>query len=97
MYLPKGSHILTPLNRVVHRTVESGLAAKWINGLEEIWKIKSVSMLKVDILTIHSSVDGFFVFNMSHLQIAFFSLVVGLVLSFVVLFAEMLNYPDGCN
>lgn len=96
MYLPKESHILTPLNRVACRTVESGLVSKWISGLEEFWKIRSASMLKVDVLTKHSPVDGFFVFNMSHLQIAFGSLAIGLVLSFVVLFAEMLNYPNGC-
>jgi hypothetical protein len=97
MYLPKGSHILTPLNRVAHRTVESGLVSKWVSELEEVWKVKSVSILMVDVLSRHSSADGFFVFNMSHLQIAFGSLAVGLVLSFVVLFAEMLNYPNGCN
>jgi hypothetical protein len=97
MYLPKGSHILTPLNRVVRHTVESGLVLKWVGGLEEVWKIKSVSMLKVDVRTVHRSADGFFVFNMSHLQIAFSSLTTGLVLSFVVLFVEMLKYPTGCN
>ncbi|PNF28905.1 hypothetical protein B7P43_G01810 [Cryptotermes secundus] len=97
MYLPKGSHILNPLNRVASRIAESGLFSKWISGLEEFWKIKGVSMLKVDVLTKHSSVDGYFVFNMSHLQIAFCSLAIGLVLSFAVLFAEMLNYSFGCN
>jgi hypothetical protein len=97
MYLPKGSHILTPLNRVARLTVEAGLVTKWISDLEEIWKIKSASVLNVDTLTKDSSADGYFVFNISHLQIAFGSLAIGLVLSFVVLFAEMLNYPNNCN
>jgi hypothetical protein len=97
MYLPKGSHILAPLNRIVRRTAEAGLITKWISDMQEIWKIKSSSILIFDLVTEHSSADGFFVLKVPHLQIAFCSLAIGLVLSSVVLFAEMLNYPNSYN
>jgi hypothetical protein len=97
MYLPKRSHILAPLNRVTRRTVEAGLITKWISGMQELWKIQSASFFNVDHVTKHSSVDGFFVLNMSHLQIAFYLLAIGLVLSSVVLFGEMLKCQNTYN
>jgi hypothetical protein len=92
MYLPKGSHILPPLNRATRRTVESGLVTKWISDMEEPWKIKGSA-----IVTEGSSADGYYVFTVSHLQIAFSLLACGIFLSFIVLFAETMYRPNGCN
>jgi hypothetical protein len=92
MYIRKGSHILRPVNRVTRRTVESGLITKWISDMEEIWKIKGAA-----IVTDGNSANGYFVFTVSHLQIAFILLAFGLVLSFVVLLVEMMYHPNSCK
>jgi hypothetical protein len=97
MYLPKGSHILAPLNRVAHRIVEAGLIMKSIGDMQEIWKITNTSILNLDFVADQSSADGFFVLNMCHLQIAFCSLAIGFLLSVLLLFAEMLKHRNSCN
>jgi hypothetical protein len=96
MYLANGSHIITPLNRVIRRAAESGLITKWVGNMEEVWKFRNASILDADVHSEGNSVHGYFIFTVSHLQIAFMSLAVGLILGFVALLVEMLYHPNSC-
>jgi len=90
MYFPTGSHFLIPINGVIRRTVEAGLMKKFEDGIIELRKIQKDSQAVRDFVVEDSSVDEYFVLNMSHLQIAFWSLAVGLGLSTVCLVLEIL-------
>jgi hypothetical protein len=97
MYLPRGSHILAPINRVTSDAVESGLMAKWISNMEEIWKITSGFNFNNDTFNEEKHDAGYFVFTLSHLQVAFISLAVGLAVSFTVLSVEILYHKKECR
>jgi len=90
MYFPTGSHFLIPINGAIRRTVEAGLIKKFADDMIELWKIQKDSHAVRDFVVEDSSVNEYFVFNTSHLQIAFWSLAVGLGLSTVCLLLEIL-------
>ncbi|GFG39115.1 hypothetical protein Cfor_10594 [Coptotermes formosanus] len=94
MYFPRGSHILTPINRVTNYATESGLIGKWTSNMQEIWKIRSGFNLNNDILNGEKYDTDYFVFTLSHLQVAFILLAVGLFVSFTVFFVEMMCYKQ---
>jgi hypothetical protein len=95
MYFPKGSHFLIPINGVIRRITEAGLITKFIGDIMELWKIKKDSLAVRDFVVKDSSVGDYFVFNMSHLQIAFWCLTLGLGLSTICLVLEILCYRLG--
>ena len=97
MYLPKGSHFLAPVNRVISHAVESGLLRKWIKNMKKVWKIRSGFKLNNDIFNEDKYDVAYFVFTLSHLQVAFILLAVGLAVSFTVLFVEILCHSKKCR
>jgi hypothetical protein len=97
MYFPKGSYILGPVNRATSHAAESGLMAKWISNMKEIWKIRSGSNWKNDVLNDDDYYELYFVFTLSHLQVAFTLLAAGLLLSFTVLFVEILCHKKTAD
>lgn len=95
MYFPKGSHFRVPINGVIRRILESGLMKKFDGDMKELWKIQKESHAVRDFHVKDSSVEEFFVFDVSHLQIAFWSLALGHGLGFVCLLVEIMSCT-GC-
>jgi hypothetical protein len=95
MYFPKGSHFRFPINGVIRKILEAGLMKKFENNMKELWKIQQESLAVRDFVVKNSPVDDFFVFNTSHLHIAFWSLALGFGLSSVCLLFEILCYRLG--
>jgi predicted membrane protein len=75
-YFSKGSIFYHAMNKILVSSVETGLITK-------ILKTKSPPNLDDD-------VEEFFVFTLTHLSIAFYSLLLGLSLSFVLLLGEVI-------
>jgi hypothetical protein len=78
MYLTKGSHLLEPLNSVIHRTVESGMLQHWWEEMKNTLRLKQ-ALLTVD----ESSTLSFF-----HLQSVFVFHSFGLGISLTVFIGE---------
>ncbi|KAJ9584560.1 hypothetical protein L9F63_021099 [Diploptera punctata] len=86
MYVTRGSHFLNPINKVIRRIMESGIFSKFVNFKREEWKIQSIYNKNVDV----ENVDyKYFVFSLKHLQIAFFLLFGGQILSSIVFILEI--------
>jgi hypothetical protein len=80
-YVQKGSFFLESLNKYVSLYIESGMFHRMLRS--------SVYMSKSTRNTIDVS-DGYFVFNINHLCIAFYILLVGHGLSFLLFLCEVL-------
>jgi hypothetical protein len=80
-YVQKGSFFLESLNKFVSFKIESGMVHKMLRG--------SVYMSKFTRNTIDVS-DGYFVFTLNHLCIAFYILLVGHGFSFLLFLCEVL-------
>jgi hypothetical protein len=95
MYFPTGSHFLIPINGVIRRIIEAGFIKKFVGDMIELWKIQKDSHAVRDFVVKDNSVEDYFVFNLSHLQIAFWSLAVGLCLSTFCLLLEIVCFRLG--
>jgi hypothetical protein len=95
MYFTKGSPFLNPIKGVISRIIEAGLIKKLTDGMIELWKIQRDSHAVRDFVVKDNSIGDYFVFNVSHLQIAFRSLALGLGLSTVCLLLEILCFRLG--
>jgi hypothetical protein len=95
MYFPKGSHFLIPINGVIRRIIEAGLMNKFVGDITELWRVQKHSLAVPGYVVKDRSVGDYFVFKMSHLQIAFWCLALGLGLSTVCLLLEILCYRLG--
>jgi hypothetical protein len=90
MYLEKGSPFLEPFNWVVCRAVEAGLMQKYSADSRYSWRLQGLSNMS-DSGWEDNSAGGYFVFSLSHLEIAFILLISGLCLSFSILILEILH------
>lgn len=86
MYLPKGSPLLDRLNVLIQRCLEGGLGEKYWAELRWDAILKS----KADIIE-HATADSdmYFAFKLSHLRVAFNTLLLGCACSMVVFLAEV--------
>jgi hypothetical protein len=95
MHFVKGSHFVDKFSDILHGILQGGLIGKWRNDLTTNYKFLSASN--------HSDIfpnfadfnhdDGdYFVFSVSHLQLAFYAIGVGSFVGFVVLVGEILQY-----
>jgi hypothetical protein len=86
MYLPKGSPLLGRVNVLIQRCLEGGLGEKYWAELRWDAILKSKANF-----TEHGTVDGdmYFVFKLSHLRVAFSTLLLGSGCSLAVLLAEV--------
>jgi hypothetical protein len=90
MYLEKGSPFLEPFNWVVYRAVEAGLIQKYFADSRYSWRMQGLSNMS-DSGWEENCARGYFVFSLSHLEIAFMLLISGLCLSFSTLILEILH------
>jgi len=95
MHFVKGSHLVDIFNDIIHGLLQGGLIGKLRNDMMTNYKFLCASN--------HSDIfpnfadfnhDGgdFFVFSLSHLQVAFYAIGVGSFVGFVVLVGEILYY-----
>jgi hypothetical protein len=100
MYFKIGHPLLYSLNKIIRRVIEGGLQIKWDNDLylTNIHKPVLSFCYENDTLDYNSASDdnilesGYYVISVTHLQIAFYSFLIGCVLSSVVLVAEILYH-----
>jgi hypothetical protein len=80
IYLQKGSFFLESMNKFIALSVESGMIDK---------KVRSSVYMSRPIHNTTDVSDGYFVFTLNHLRIAFYILFVGHGVSFVLFLCEM--------
>jgi hypothetical protein len=79
-YLQKGSFFLESVNKYIIRSFESGVIDKFLKG---VIFMSRLNRNDIDVT------DGYFVFNLSHLLFAFYILVFGHGLSFLLFLFEV--------
>ncbi|PSN44214.1 Ionotropic receptor 260 [Blattella germanica] len=96
-HLQKGSPLLGSFNLMVRRTLESGVYEKIKSDLKDVFRYTQLNeseMLNVPL----EDIEEYFVFSMVHLAIAFYVLVFGSLLSFVLfLFENVANLVHKTN
>jgi hypothetical protein len=95
MHFAKGSNLVDIFNDIIHGILQGGLMEKWQNDIITNYKILCASN-HPDILPnfadFNNDGGNYFVFELSHLQLAFYAIGVGSFLGFVVLVAEILYH-----
>ena len=83
MYLSKGSPLLNPINQIIRRLSESGLADRFFRdyrnvSMKEVWSLIDIKKRYAQ------NADNYITFSLSHLHLAFVSFLPGsgLILSF---------------
>jgi hypothetical protein len=87
MYVQKDTPLLTPLNRIISRGLESAIFYKIINENKDSWRYQVPHDKKYDT---ESSDETYFVFSTEHLAVAFYVLLFGYGSSFVIFVGELL-------
>jgi len=90
-YLSKGSPILNPINQIIRRLTESGLSDRFFGdyrnlSMREVWSLINIKK------RYGHNVNNYITFSLSHLHLAFVSLLTGFGASFVVFLCEV-TYP----
>jgi hypothetical protein len=95
MHLAKGSHLVHAFNDVIHRILQAGLIGKWWNDLKMTYKLSAAyhrSSMFPNFADFIQDSNDYFVFSVSHMQLAFYGIGVGGIVGFVVLMGEILHY-----
>ena len=90
-YLSKGSPILNPINRIIRSLTESGLKDRFFRNYRNVSMTDVWSLLDIKKRYAHNE-NNYMTFSLSHLHLAFLSLLTGFVASFVVFLCEV-TYP----
>jgi hypothetical protein len=91
MYLSKGSPILNPVNKIIRRLTESGLANRFFRDYRNVSMKEMLSLIDIKKRSAHN-VNNYITFSLSHLHLAFVSLFTGFGVSFIVFLCEV-TYP----
>jgi hypothetical protein len=93
VYTPKGHQLLDRINLVISRIIQAGL-------FKEIQKLDVHMMrLKLEVRGEETHDDGFYQLTLKHLQVSFYILMAGHLISFFVLFLEIVfcKFKHGPN
>ena len=82
MVLPKGSALLDRINDIVFRVVESGVFGEWVKMTDHIQMVKEKALFPGGLS------DEYYKLSLEHLQSAFYLLLIGYCLSFVIFVTE---------
>jgi hypothetical protein len=83
MYVAKGSPLLRMFNKVISYMLEAGV-------MHRLWKDVKESARQTALRDAPAE-DGYFILSLSHLQLAFYMLVIGNAASFIVFLVELLS------
>jgi hypothetical protein len=95
MHFVKGSHLVDIFNGIIHGILQGGLIGKLWNDLITNYKFLCASNhpdIVLNFADFNHDGGDFFVFSLSHLQLAFYAIGVGSFVGFVVLVGEILYY-----
>ncbi|GFG37154.1 hypothetical protein Cfor_00403 [Coptotermes formosanus] len=95
MHFVKGSHLVDIFNDVIHGILQGGLIGKWWNDLTTNYKLLCAynhSYIFPNFADFNHDGGDYFVFSVSHLQLAFYAIGVGSLVGFAVLAGEILHY-----
>lgn len=95
MHLAKGSHLVDAFNDVIHRILQAGLIGKWWNDLKMDYKLSAASHhpgIFPSFADFIQDGNDYFVFSVSHIQLAFYGIGVGGLVGFVILIGEIVHY-----
>jgi len=82
MVLPKGSALLDRINDIIFRVVESGVFGEWVKMTDHIQMVKEKASFPGGLS------DEYYKLSLEHLQSAFYLLLIGYCLSFVIFVTE---------
>jgi hypothetical protein len=95
MHLAKGSHLVDAFDDIIHRILQAGLTGKWWDDLKTNYRLSAAShhpRIFPNFADFVQDGEDYFVFSVSHMQLAFYGIGVGGFLGFVTLTAEILHY-----
>jgi hypothetical protein len=94
MHLAEGSHLVDTFNNIIYRILQGGLNNKWWNDLKTKYKLSTYDYPSTypNFADFNQDDNDYFVFSVSHLQLAFYAIGVGGFVGFVVLMGEILHY-----
>jgi hypothetical protein len=95
MHLAKGSHLVDSFDDIIRRILQAGLIGKWWNDLKTNYKLAAAShhpSLFPNFVDFIQDGEDYFVFSVSHMQLAFYGIGVGGLIGFVILTGEILHY-----
>jgi Ligand-gated ion channel. len=95
MHFIKGNHLVDIFNGIIHGILQGGLIGKWRNDLMTNYKFRCVannSDIFPNFADFNHDGGDYFVFSLSHLQLAFYAIGVGCSVGFAVLVGEIVHY-----
>lgn len=95
MHFVKGSHLVDMFNVIIHGLLQGGLIGKLRNDMMTNYKFLCASNhpdIFPNFADFNHDGGDYFVFSLSHLQLAFYAIGVGSFVGFVVLVGEILHY-----
>jgi hypothetical protein len=95
MHFVKGSHLVDIFNDIIHGLLQGGLIGKLWNDIMTNYKFLCASNhsdIVPNFADFNHDGGDFFVFSLSHLQLAFYAIGVGSFVGFVFLVGEILYY-----
>jgi hypothetical protein len=84
MIMLQGDPLMRRINEIIDRVVEAGIYNFWISLLMNNYKIKSRKISHVH------RIDGYYSYNLYHMQPAFYLLLMGWCLSALCFMGELL-------
>jgi len=85
MVLPKGSALLDRINDIIFHVVEAGVFGEWVKMTDHIQMVKEKAFFPVGLS------DEYYKLSLEHLQSAFYLLLFGYCLSFVIFVTEHIS------
>jgi hypothetical protein len=82
MFLPKGSSLLSRINDIIYHVVEAGILDEWVKMSNHIQMVKEKASLPGGLS------DEYYKLSLEHLQSAFYLLLLGYCISFVIFVTE---------
>jgi hypothetical protein len=95
MHLAKGSHLVDAFSDIIHRILQAGLIGKWWDDLKTNYKLAAAShhpSVFPNFVDFIEDGEDYFVFSVSHMQLAFYGIGVGGLIGFAILTGEILHY-----
>ncbi|KDR22852.1 hypothetical protein L798_00169 [Zootermopsis nevadensis] len=93
MHLAEGSHLVDTFNDIIYKIIQAGLIVKWWNDLKTKYQLSAYDhySMSPNYADFNDDDKDYFVFSLSHLQVAFYVIGVGGIIGFLALMGEILH------